>query len=140
MISSQVLGDLPERKQGRYALADEIMRTGVDPVAEGMSPKLTPDKRVQAYARDLIAEQRPAGLAGALKAMGERLDSTPILATINFPVVLVHGTADELIPVERAREIKAAIKPAYLTELSGVGHMPMMEDPQETAEALKKLL
>jgi pimeloyl-ACP methyl ester carboxylesterase len=140
LISSQAPGDSPERKQGRYASADEIMQTGVDPVAAGMSPKLTPDAQVQAYARDLIAKQQPAGLAGALKAMGERLDSTPFIARLNIPVVLVHGIADELIPVERAREIKAVIKPAYLAELSGVGHMPMMEDPQETAEALKKFL
>lgn len=140
LISSQALGDSPERKQGRYASADEIMLTGVDPVAVGMSPKLTPDAQVQAYARDLIAKQQPAGLAGALKAMGERLDSTPVLASLDIPVVLVHGTADELIPAERAREIKAVIKNAYLVELSGVGHMPMMENPQETAEALKKFL
>jgi pimeloyl-ACP methyl ester carboxylesterase len=55
-------------------------------------------------------------------------------------VVLVHGTADALVPIERAREIKAALQHAYLAELPGIGHMPMMEKPQETAEALKKLL
>ena len=140
LISSQAPGDSPERKQGRYASAEEIMRTGVKPVAESMSPKLTPDEPVQAYVRDLIAEQQPAGLAGALKAMGERFDFTQVLGTFKFPVVLVHGVADKLIPVERAREIKAVIKPAYLVELSGVGHMPMMENPRETADALKKLL
>ena len=140
LVSSQALGDSPERKQGRYASADEIMRTGVEPVAESMSPKLSPDKRVQAFVRDLIAAQQPAGLSGALKAMGERFDSTLFLPTFKFPVVLLHGTADELIPVERSREIKAATKTAYLSELSGGGHMPMMENPQETAATLKKLL
>lgn len=140
LIASQALGDSPERKDGRYATADEIMQTGVGPVVESMSPKLTPDERVQAYVRDMVAEQSPIGLANALKAMGERFDSTLILPTFKFPVVLVHGTADELIPVERAREIKAVLKPAYLVELSGVGHMPMMEDPQEIADTLKKLL
>ena len=140
LVSSQALGDSPERKAGRYAAADEIMRTGVEPVAESMSPKLTPDGRVQAFVRALIAKQRPIGLANALKAMGERLDSTLILPTFQFPVVLVHGAKDELIPVERAREIKAAIKPAHLVELSGVGHMPMMEDPKKTADTLRKLI
>jgi len=88
----------------------------------------------------LIAAQRPAGLAGALKAMAERDDSTPVLSGFQFPVVLVHGEADELIPIQRAREIKAAIPKATLVELSKVGHMPMMEDPQATVAALKKLL
>lgn len=140
LIASQALGDSPERKDGRYAAADEIMRTGVGPVVESMSPKLTPDERVQAHVRDLVAEQSPIGLANALKAMGERLDATLVLPSFTFPVVIVHGTADELIPVERAREIKATIKPAYLTELSGGGHMPMLEDPQKTADTLRKFL
>jgi pimeloyl-ACP methyl ester carboxylesterase len=140
LVSSQALGDSPERKDGRYATADEIMRTGVGPVAESMSPKLTPEKRVQEFVHALIAEQRPIGLANALKAMAERLDSTLVLPSFRFPVMLVHGSGDELIPVERAREIKAALQPAYFEELSGVGHMPMMEAPQKTAAALKKLL
>ena len=45
-----------------------------------------------------------------------------------------------MIPVQRAQEIKAAIPHAMLMELSGVGHMPMMENPQATATALKNLL
>jgi pimeloyl-ACP methyl ester carboxylesterase len=138
LVSSQALGDSPERRDGRYASADEIMRTGVGPVAESMPPKLTSDKRVQEFLHALIAEQRPVGLANALKAMGERLDSTLVLPMFSFPVVLVHGTDDQLIPVDRSREIKAALNPAYFEELSGVGHMPMMEDPQNTADAHRK--
>lgn len=140
LIASQALGDTPERRDGRYASAEEIMRTGVGPVVENMTPKLTPNEEVQAAVRPVISEQQPVGLANAMKAMAERLDSTLVVPAFPFPVVLVHGTADELIPVDRAREIKAALKPAYLVELPGVGHMPMLEDPRETAETLRKFL
>jgi len=140
LVSTQAPADTPDRKQGRYSAAEEIMKSGVQPVAEGMSPKLTPDERVQAFVRSLIAALRPAGLAGALKAMAERDDSTSILSSFSFPVVVVHGDVDELIPVQRAREIVIENPQATLNELSGVGHMPMMEDPQATATALKKLL
>lgn len=140
LVASQAAADPPERKQGRYEAAAEIMESGVGPVAESMPAKLTPDERVQAYARDLIAAQRPVGLAGALKAMAERDDSTSALSGFQFPVAMVHGAADELIPVQRAQEIKAAIPSATLIELPGVGHMPMMEDSQATVTALKNLL
>jgi pimeloyl-ACP methyl ester carboxylesterase len=139
LIASQAPADPPERKQGRYEAAAEIMKTGVGPVAESMSAKLTPDERVQAFVRGLIVEQRPAGLASALKAMAERDDSTYILSGFKFPVVVVHGEADELIPIQRAQVIKGAIPQATLIELSGVGHMPMMENPEATATALKNL-
>jgi len=71
--------------------------------------------------------------------MAERQDSTPLLASMKYPVVVIHGDADVLIPVERAREVKAALPHAYLVEIAGAGHMPMMEDSQKTAEALKLL-
>jgi pimeloyl-ACP methyl ester carboxylesterase len=139
LIASQALADTPERKQGRYEAAAEIMETGVGPVAEAFPPKLTPGERVQAYVRGLIAGQHPAGLAGALRAMAERDDSSSILSSVKFPVIVVHGEVDELIPVQRAQAIKAAIPNATLVELPGIGHMPMMEDPQTTAQTLKKL-
>ena len=140
LISTQALADTPERKQGRYAAAEEILQNGVQPVAESMSPKLTPVEGVQAFVRSLIAGQRSAGLAGALKAMAERDDSTSALSGFEFPVAIVHGEADQLIPVERAQEVKAAIPHATLLKLPGVGHMPMMENPQATATTLRKLL
>jgi len=140
LVASQAPADSPNRKQGRYDTAAEIIKTGAEPVAEAMSAKLAPDERVQAYVRGLIATQHPAGLAGALKAMAERDDSTSILSGFKFPIVLIHGEADELIPVQRAHEIKEAIPQATLRELSSVGHMPMMENPQATASALKNLV
>ena len=52
-------------------------------------------------------------------------------------MVLIHGLADKLIPVERARRLRGVVKKGYLTEIEGVGHMPMMDAPRVTAEALK---
>ena len=140
LVASQAPADTPDNKQGRYEAAAEIMASSVEPVAESMSGKLTADERVQVYVRRLIAAQQAAGLAGALKAMAERDDSTPTLSSFNFPVVIVHGDSDELIPVQRAHEMKSALPHAVLTELSNVGHMPMMEEPQATAKALHTLL
>jgi pimeloyl-ACP methyl ester carboxylesterase len=140
LVASQALADTPETKTGRYNAAEEIMKTGMEPIVKTFPPKLTSDKRVQAFAQELIGKQHPAGLAGALKAMAEREDSTSILSGFQFPVILIHGEADQLIPVQRAQEIKAAIPQSTLIKLSGIGHMPMLENPQATATALKNLL
>ena len=139
LVSSQVLADTPERKEGRYKSAADVEANGISSVVEAMSPKFTSDEKLQEYARDLMGQQQPAAYIGALKAMAERSDSTPLLASFHFPIVVVHGDSDSLIPIDRAREVKAAISQAHVVEIPGAGHIPMMEAKEKTAEALKHL-
>lgn len=139
LVSSQVLADTPAKREDRFKTAAEVAEKGPASVVEAMAPKFTNDPRLQDFARSSMELQQPAAYIGALKAMGERVDSTPLLETIRYPVVIVHGDADTLIPIDRAREIKAALPDAYLVEISGVGHMPMMEANEKTAEALRYL-
>src|SRR5512146_2927147 len=136
LVSSQAAADSPERKDARYKSAAEVADKGIGSVVEAMAPKFTADKKLQAFARRSMERQQPAAYIGALKAMAERVDSTPFLSSFTFPVVLIHGDADQLIPIDRAREIKAALPEAHLVEISGAGHMPMMEDREKTAQAL----
>ena len=86
-----------------------------------------------------MMRQRPLGLSVALDAMAGRLDSTDVLRSFKSPAVIVHGDADELIPIDRAREMKALVPTAHYLEIPGGGHMPMMENPPAVAEALRFL-
>jgi len=139
LVSSQVLADPPDRKEGRYKSAADVAEKGIGGVVDAMTSKFTADPRLQAVARAMMEKQQPAAYIGALKAMAERIDSTSLLSTFKFPVVIVHGEADALIPIDRAREIKAAVPQSHYVELKGTGHVPMLEAPKETAEALKHL-
>ena len=139
LVSTQVLADPPDRKDGRYKTAKEVAEKGISGVVETMTPKFTSDPKWQAFARKSMEAQQPAAYIGALKAMAERVDSTPLLSTIKYPVVIVHGDADALIPIERAREVKAVKPESTLVEIKGAGHMPMCEAPDETAQALIRL-
>lgn len=140
LVASQALVDSPERREGRYKSAAEVEENGIRNIADTMTSKLSPNKVIQHMARQIMERQSPNAYVGALRAMAERSDATDLLAGFNFPFVLIHGDADELIPIDRAYEIKAVIPHAYFVELSGVGHLPMLEVPQQTAEALKRLI
>ena len=139
LVSSQVLADPPDRKEGRYKSAADVAEKGISGVVEAMTPKLTSDVRLQNFARETMEKQQPAAYIGALKAMAERMDATPLLSSMEYPIVVIHGDADVLIPIDRAREVKAAKPNAFLVELSGAGHIPMMEAKENTADALKHL-
>jgi pimeloyl-ACP methyl ester carboxylesterase len=140
LIASQPLADSPERKQARYESAAEVAEKGIGGIVEAMTPKLSSAPTVQAFVRAVMERQTPQACIGALKAMAERPDSTALLASLPYPLVIVHGEADVLIPIERAREAKQAAPAALLVELPGVGHMPMLEAKEETARALAMLV
>ncbi|HZJ23256.1 MAG TPA: alpha/beta hydrolase [Anaerolineales bacterium] len=139
LISSQVLADPPDRKEGRYKSAADVAEKGIGDVVEAMTSKFTSDARLQTIARSIMEKQKPGAYIGALKAMAERTDSTSLLSTFKFPVMVVHGEADALIPVARAHEVKAALPDSYYVELKDTGHVPMLEAAKETAEALLRL-
>ena len=139
LVSSQVLADPPDRKHGRYKSAAEVAEKGISGVVDTMTPKFTSNPEWQAFARQNMEAQQPAAYIGALKAMAERVDATTLLSAIKYPFVVIHGDADMLIPIERAREVKAALPESHLFEIKGVGHMPMCEAPDETAQALIRL-
>ena len=139
LVASQAAADAPERREGRYKSAAEVADKGIASVVELMTTKFTSDPRLREAARQSMERQPPAAYIGALKAMAERVDSTPLLSSIQYPVVIVHGDADALVPIDRAREVKAAVPHAHLVEISGAGHMPMMEAKEETAQALRQL-
>lgn len=139
LVSSQIAADAPERKEGRYKTAADVEEKGVGIVAEAMTDKLSASQSVRDVVRPLIERQSKNGVAGALKAMAEREDMTAWVPSFKFPVVLLHGDADELISIDRAREVKAVLPSAQLVELSSAGHLPMMEMPGKTADTLRLL-
>lgn len=140
LVSSMASADAAERKAGRYAQAAQIAENGIGETVAGMTTKLSADESVQKYVHDLMKKQKPAGYIGSLKAMAERSDTLSVLTAASFPVTLVHGDADALIPIAKAQEIQTAVPSAKMFALQGIGHMPMMESPQDVAGAMKKFL
>lgn len=69
-------------------------------------------------------------------AMARRTPLTGYLRTTTTPTLLLHGTADRLVPVAVARAA-AVRRPDWRVEiLDGIGHVPMLEDPDRTAAAI----
>lgn len=139
LVSTQALADPPERKEGRYKSAEDVADNGIHGIVEAMTTKFTSNERLQEFARNSMERQQPAAYIGSLKAMAERSDSSSLLASMDYPVVVIHGDADVLIPIERGQEMKDAISHAHFVKIKDAGHVPMLEAAQETANGLKLL-
>lgn len=140
LVASRTNADTPAQKVSRRDVIEEIKQKGIQPVAENMSKRLVADPAFSPQLESLILKMDPAGAIGALQAMAERDDTTSVLVKLNAPILVLAGNADVLIPVETSRAMAGLSKTINYVELDGVGHMPMLESPARTADAINQLI
>jgi len=93
-----------------------------------------------AYAAFLaIAEQRavavPVIMAQAMAIASH--DTQARLGELTMPVLVIHGTEDQMLPVDNGRLISSLIPGSHLEILDGVGHLFFWERPQVSAELIR---
>ena len=62
------------------------------------------------------------------------------IGTVTCPVLLIHGVEDRLVPVAAARAAARANPAWSVREFPGVGHVPQLEAPQNTAREISAWL
>jgi pimeloyl-ACP methyl ester carboxylesterase len=102
-----------------------------------VSPALAADAAT--YERFLaVAEQYavavPVIMAQAQACMAH--DTNERLSALTMPTLVIHGTADEMLPVDNGRLIAARIPGARLEIFEDVGHLFFWECPQRSAELI----
>ena len=77
---------------------------------------------------------------GALHALRERPDSTPLLEGIRVPVLVVAGADDQITPAEGMREMASAIPDAEYVTVPEAGHLAPLEQPVAVNAAITAFL
>ena len=125
--------DTEEGKQGREKNAQLAEAEGPGAIADQMLPKLLGPNAPAALheeVRAIIESNDSAGIAAALRAMAARPDSTPLLATIDVPTLVIVGADDTLTPPSEAEAMFNAIPGCQIAQLLGAGHLSNMEAPE----------
>jgi 3-oxoadipate enol-lactonase len=82
-----------------------------------------------------------AGIVGALAAMRDRAGSESLLASLaDIPTLVMVGELDALTPPEQAKALVEMVPGARLEVISGAGHLPPMEQPEEVTRLLREFL
>jgi 3-oxoadipate enol-lactonase len=103
-----------------------------------VSPAFADD--ADAYARFVAIAMRRAVAVPVIMAQMQACaahDTNARLGQIELPTLVVHGSVDELLPVQNGRLIAARIPHARLEILDDVGHLFVWERPQLAAELLR---
>jgi len=146
LCNTKSAADAPEGKRGRDALAEKARSAGAGAVADELVPKalsprtLAQDQNVVRDVRAMIERQQVAGIVGALHVLRERPDSTPLLAGIRVPVLVVAGSDDQITPAAGMREMAHAISGAQFTLIQDAGHLSPLEQPAAVNAALRGFL
>lgn len=143
LCDTRAAADAPEAAANRLVLAERVQVEGADFLAESMLPRLF-GEHAQQTSRDVIAATKQVmlrtnrgGIAAALRGMAERPDSTPLLAHIDRPTLLVCGSDDVISPAKEMRSMAAAIPQGTYAEIPQAGHMAPLEDPRAVNQAIR---
>jgi pimeloyl-ACP methyl ester carboxylesterase len=147
LLDTRAEADTPDGKKNRDAAAATAREQGAEAIAEAMLPKVLGASTLAGApatverVRAMMAATPVAGIVGALGAMRDRPDSTPMLPGLaGVPTLVIVGDEDELTPPAQARAMADAIPGASLVVIRSAGHLPTIERPAETTDALLAFL
>ena len=145
LINTEARPDTPEataRRRGQIARA----RAGdyhavLDELFAGfVHPSRREETSLHKLVHDMGDGVGPEAFVRQQTAVIGRADSRPSLAWIRCPTLVLSGDQDNTIPNSLSVEMADGIHHAKLIILPSCGHLPQVEQPQATADALVEWL
>jgi len=137
--------DSDQARADRLAMADRVRRDGLEVIVESMAAKLLAPRSLAEFhisdpVRGRIRRCTPEGVAACQEAMASRPDSTPLLASMSIPTLVVAGSEDVVTPIAEAEAMVSAIPSARMEVIEGAGHLSNLERWDLFNAALKSFL
>ncbi len=146
LCNTRAEADSDEGRRRRDEMIELLERDGPAALAEIIIPRLLAPSSLAAmpqvveHLRTMITSSPAAGLAGALRAMRNRPDSTPLLAEIGVPTLVIAGREDQLISPAASKTMAEAIPGAQFTLIPHGGHLTPLEQPVATSRVIAEFL
>jgi 3-oxoadipate enol-lactonase len=146
LADTKATADTPEGVEGRKRMIELVDAKGPAAVAEEMLPKLLGETSrrtrpaVVERVRSLATSNSAEAIAGALRVLMTRPDSTPQLAGIHVPTLIVVGDEDTVTPLSAAAQMHRAIVGSELVTIAEAGHLTNLEQPDAFDTAMAHFL
>jgi len=138
--------DTAEAKVARLAMAERLVREGMNGYASEVLPKMIAPRNIEALPRvaaqvmTMMRTTDPEGAAAALRGRVERQGYEAVLAEVAVPALVVRGSEDAFTSLAQAEGMHALLRHSQLLLMNGVGHMPNLERTPEFNAALVQFL
>jgi 3-oxoadipate enol-lactonase len=147
LVDTRAEPDSADARKQRDIAAATARDQGAEAIADAMLSKMlgattiTGSPSIVERARTIMTGTPVAGIVGALGAMRDRPDSTPLLPNLaGLPTLVIVGDEDEATPPTHAHAMADAIPGASLVVIRSAGHLPSLERPVETTNAIAAFL
>lgn len=139
LFHSTAYADTDERKEQRRQTIASLNAEGSKPFIEKTLPKMVapdfPAEQLNPYI-DRYRKLPADALAAGMEAIMGRPDRTHVLRDAPFPVLLVLGKQDQLIPYDITAQLADLSGRISVTSIEQAGHLSMVEQPDEAARVL----
>ncbi len=138
--------DTEEGRKKRMLTAEVVKKSLVPSYAEESVKALFSDKTmhekkdVVEFIKQLIRGNTVDGIVSTLMALAGRPDTTPALAHMRLPALIMTGEEDKITPPAEAQDMASALPDAQLYLIPGVAHLSNLEDPKLFNEKLTTFL
>lgn len=144
-MDTRAEADTEEGRNKRMELIEKIRETGTAELPEMVAGYLSKKTRTEnpSLERDVrswAAQASPDSVIKSLQMMADRPDSTPTLAKIDVPTIIVVGEEDKVTPVNAAETIADNIPDATLVTIPGAGHLAPLENSAAVNKAMLDFL
>ena len=146
LTATRASADTPEIKLNRENQIALTRTSGVKAEIDLVLPKfLAPEAyrnrpELVKLVRQIMESTSLEGVLGDLMGMRDRPDSRPLLKDMRLPVLIIHGTDDQLIPLSEAELMRDEIPGAQLIVIPDAGHLPNLEQPDLFNQAVRQFI
>lgn len=133
-------------KQKRNSMIEIVKARGTPAIVDLMLPNaLEPDAaqkkgEVVRQLKSIMLDCPPRTIEMALGAMRDRSDYTEHLSKLTIPVLVVHGSADMIMPVHIAQKMAERARNGTFAPIPNAGHISTMEQPDAVADVIGNFL
>jgi pimeloyl-ACP methyl ester carboxylesterase len=138
--------DTAQGLEARERMLALVSSKGPAAVAEEMIPRLLGPSTLAARpdvvqrVRELTVANSAVSIAGAIRALKSRPDSTPLLSSLRIPTLIIVGEEDAVTPPASAEDMHRRISTSELVRIPASGHLSSMEQPDAFNAAVARFL
>lgn len=142
LFHSTAQADSLEKKENRNRVIDFISKNGAEQFLEQFVPSLFYKKDNSAIdqVRQICARTSKESIVNFSMAMRDRIDYQDFIKAFPFPMLFLCGEHDPFLRVELSKKQAETCQIPILHILEETGHLGMVEQPQESAEAINFFL